>query len=94
MDLEVEDIQRVQWEDPEPLDDPADYWQRILDYGFGESLATADPAASAWTRPFAESAPPHEVSASGMSAPWDALSANWFDRLTNARTAALQCVVS
>lgn len=43
--LEVDDIQQVQWEDPDPLDNPAEYWQRIVDYGLGEPLRTADPAA-------------------------------------------------
>jgi SAM-dependent methyltransferase len=44
MGLEVEDIQRVVWEDPEPLRDPAEAWQRTLDYGFGGPLQAADPA--------------------------------------------------
>ncbi|NML50808.1 class I SAM-dependent methyltransferase [Streptomyces sp. R302] len=43
--LEVEDIQRVVWEGDEPLRDPGEAWRRTLDYGFGEPLRTADPAA-------------------------------------------------
>lgn len=43
--LEAEDIQRIVWEDPEPLDDPAEIWQRAVNYGFAEPLRTADPAA-------------------------------------------------
>jgi len=43
--LQIDDIQQAQWEDPEPLDDPSEYWQRIVNYGLGETLRTADPAA-------------------------------------------------
>ncbi|WP_235490700.1 class I SAM-dependent methyltransferase [Streptomyces roseoverticillatus] len=43
--LEAEDIQRIVWEEPEPLDDPAEIWQRGLNYGFAEPLKAAAPAA-------------------------------------------------
>ncbi|RLU83099.1 hypothetical protein CTZ27_29405 [Streptomyces griseocarneus] len=45
LDLEVEDIQPIVWVDPEPLDDPAEIWQRALNYGFADPLHTADPIA-------------------------------------------------